>query len=54
MAYIGAGQNKYTVFPLDNYTFGTKSAKVEKQRSLEARFQHLKEKCALAGMPVML
>jgi hypothetical protein len=45
MAYIGAGQNKYTVFPLDNYTFGTKSAKVEKQRNLEARFKHLKEKC---------
>jgi hypothetical protein len=44
MAYVGAGQNKYTVFPVENYTFGHKSPKVEKQRSLEARFKHLKEK----------
>lgn len=45
MAYVGAGQNKYTVFPVDNYTFGQKTPKVEKQRTLEARFKHLKEKC---------
>ena len=46
MAYIGAGQNKYTVFPLENYTFGHKAPKIEKQRGIEARFQHLKDKCA--------
>lgn len=46
MAYVGAGQNKYTVFPLENYTFGHKSPKVEKQRNLEARFKHLKDKYA--------
>lgn len=46
MAYVGAGQNKYTVFPLENYTFGNKAPKVEKQRNLEARFKHLKDKYA--------
>jgi hypothetical protein len=46
MAYVGAGQNKYTVFPVENYTFGQKTPKVEKQRTLEARFKHLKEKYA--------
>jgi Nucleotide hydrolase len=46
MAYIGAGQNKYTVFPIGNYTFGHKAPKIEKQRGLEARFQHLRDKRA--------
>jgi hypothetical protein len=46
MAYVGAGQNKYTVFPLENYTFGNKAPKVEKQRNLEARFKHLRDKYA--------
>jgi hypothetical protein len=54
MSYIGAGQNKYTVFPLENYTFGHKGPKVEKQRGLEARFRHLREKCAPFSFPAAL
>lgn len=54
MAYVGAGQNTYSVFPLENYTFGHKAPKLEKQRTLEARFRHLQERCAPPphGMPV--
>ena len=44
MAFVGAGQNKYTVFPLENYTFGNKSPKPEKEHSVEARFARLRKR----------
>jgi hypothetical protein len=39
-----SGQTAYTVYPINNYTFGTKNAKLEKDKSVADRMERLKAK----------
>jgi hypothetical protein len=39
-----SGQTAYTVYPISNYTFGTKGAKHEKDKSVAERMERLKAK----------
>ena len=38
------------LFPLENYTFGTKDAMYEKDKTVEARFQRMKDEFEQLGM----
>eukprot|EP00803_Ostreobium_quekettii_P010418 evm.model.scf_2415.1 EVM.evm.TU.scf_2415.1 scf_2415:6628-8717(+) len=40
----GNGQTAYTLFPISNYTFGTKSPKVEKDTSVAGRLSRMRHK----------
>lgn len=44
MQRVPLGQTAYTVYPLSNYTFGTKNAKQERDRTVGERLERLKAK----------
>lgn len=44
-----AAPPQLNVFPVSNYTFGSKPPKFEKDSNVAARMERLKEKCAGAG-----
>jgi hypothetical protein len=40
----GSGQTAYTVYPLANYSFGTKDRKQEKDGNVDQKMERLKNK----------
>eukprot|EP01023_Acetabularia_acetabulum_P066533 TRINITY_DN899_c2_g1_i1.p1 TRINITY_DN899_c2_g1~~TRINITY_DN899_c2_g1_i1.p1 ORF type:complete len:235 (-),score=24.98 TRINITY_DN899_c2_g1_i1:344-997(-) len=44
------GQPEYDVFSIGNYSFGTKSQKLEKDKTVESRFNRMKAKYNSSGM----
>ncbi|GMH40677.1 hypothetical protein BSKO_08581 [Bryopsis sp. KO-2023] len=44
-----SGQTAYTLFPITNYTFGTKAPKVEKDTSVKERLERMRQKYEKEG-----
>jgi cleavage and polyadenylation specificity factor subunit 5 len=44
------GQTDVVIYPIDNYSFGSKEAKKERDNSVVARLERLKEKYAKEGI----